>query len=220
MVYPAVVMAVTLATLSVLQFALRTIVPPRRRALLLEAAIVSPATAVFGFVLVAIASVAILLVGFGDLTAALTARLGSASTDLLAPLTPGRIGQQALYRTISSMLVAALLVAWKAMRRQDVEGDRLPAELRGGAFGLIVVIAVLAQAPYKLTVYNQVPVALVGGSRCYVLGDRGSEVRAYCPDWEVPRVRTVSRGVAAVEPCGFDENLFRQRGGQTCQARP
>jgi serine/threonine-protein kinase len=220
MVYPAVVMAITLAVLSFVPLLIRMVVPARRRALLLKLTMVSPASAVFGFVLIAVASVAILLVGFGDLTAALTARLGSAPAQLLAPLTPENLGQQALYRTVSSMLLAALLVAWKAMRRQDTAGDRLPAEFRGGAFGLIVVIAVLAQAPYKLTVYNQLPVALVGGTRCYVLGERGSEVRTFCPGWEVPRVRTVSREVTTVEPCGFDENLFRQRGGQACQAAP
>jgi predicted Ser/Thr protein kinase len=218
MVYPAVIMAVTLTALSLAQFSLRAIVPARRRALLAEATLVSPATAVFGFGLVAIASVAILLVGFGDLTAALTARLGSAPQELLAPLTPDNLRQQALYRTVSSVLLAALLVAWHAMRDQDTAGDRLPAEFRGGAFGLIVVIAVLMQAPYKLTVYNQMPVALVGGLRCYVLGEHDPDVRAFCPDWEVPRVRTISRTTTAIAPCGFEENVFRQRRGAACQA--
>jgi hypothetical protein len=76
---------------------------------------------------------------------------------------------------------------------------------------------VLAQAPYKLMVYNQVPVALVDGIRCYVLGERNTDVRAYCPAWDVPRVRTVSRTNATIAACGFEENIFRGAGGRGCQ---
>jgi hypothetical protein len=177
-------------------------------------------TALLIFVVVAAIAVTVILTGFDEITSALTAKLGSASPQVLAALGPDYTGQRALYRTAAALFVLALVVAWRplALRREGQE--RVPIEIRGGAFAVIIVLAVLAQAPYKLTVYNQVPVAIVGETRCYVLGENGDEVRTFCPGWEVPRVRTVSRTATVVQPCGFEENLFRQAGGHACQIAP
>jgi hypothetical protein len=167
-------------------------------------------------VLLAGVAATILVAGFGDMTTALAARLGSAAPEALAVFAPDGLPQQAQYRTVAALFVLTLFVAWRRIARADADGEMLPAEIRIGALGVVIVFAVLAQAPYKLAARNQLPVALVGGLRCYVLGERGTEVRAFCPGWDVPRVRTV-RSAAGVEPCGFEENLFRWTGGRACQ---
>ena len=79
------------------------------------------------------------------------------------------------------------------------------------------VLAILAQAPYKLTVHPERPVVLVDGQRCYLLGERDTDARVYCPGTQEPRVRTVSRLAAPISGCGFDENIFIGTVDQKCR---
>ena len=85
------------------------------------------------------------------------------------------------------------------------------------AFSIMGVLAVLAQAPYKLTVHPERPVVLVDGQRCYLLGERSSDARVYCPGTQEPRVRTVSRLASPITGCGFEENIFIGTVDQKCQ---
>ena len=139
---------------------------------------------------------------------------------LLVPLQPATRSHQLLFRVVSSLLVLGLTLAWNAMRRPALSGEGTPVQLRVAALGAAALVAVLLQAPYKLTTYNEVPVAIVGGLRCYIVGERGADVRSYCPGWDLPRVRTVSSRETAIEPCGFEENIFSASGGTSCKTPP
>ena len=111
-----------------------------------------------------------------------------------------------------------LLAGWRAVAGVASRfGEQVPGGVRATAFSIMGVLAIVAQAPYKLTVHPERPVVLVDSQRCYLLGERDSDARIYCPGAQEPRVRTVSRLAAPVTGCGFEENIFIGTINQKCQ---
>ena len=157
------------------------------------------------------------LVGFGLVWFAFPdvpdAYLGSLSTDppgQFAPFTPGNDVRALGYRLAISMLVCAGAVAWTRARMLGAaHGSGIPPGMTVAAIGLLSLLTVFAQAPYKLMTarYNEMPVGVVGAERCYLMSELAGDVRVYCPGWPPPRVRTIpADGVG--ERCGFEDNVF------------
>jgi predicted Ser/Thr protein kinase len=225
LVLPAVVMGATLGILSSLQLA-GSFIQARahsRWRLRMRARMATGGDTV-GPTLAAVAiaggliSLGVVFLLFGDVVDAMAARLASDDPALLRPLRPASREHQIYFRMAVSALLMAFAVSWRVVERTvTARGAGVPAGLRGAAIVVMALFFVLAQAPYRLTLQNERPVALVDGQRCYVLGQSGDETRVYCPGWNPPRVRTVLRGVAAVVSCGFEENLFVGTPGVTCQ---
>jgi hypothetical protein len=79
------------------------------------------------------------------------------------------------------------------------------------------LLFILCQAPYKvLTDHGDVPVAMIGGTRCYLLGQDDSAMRVFCPGWEPPRVRTIEASTVQIRHCGFEENVFAAYTASSC----
>jgi hypothetical protein len=224
MVLPAVVIGVTVGMLSSLRLAgsfLQARVPSTyvQR---LGAAIASGGNSIAPTLAVAaitggLIGLAGVLYLFGDVGAALNARLALDDAERLRALHPASREHQIYFRIVATMLLTAFVAAWRMVERAAaVRATTLPIGLRGAAAVVVVVLFLLIQAPYKLTLQNERPVALVDGQRCFVLGESGDDTRVYCPGWGAPRVRTVPRGGSPAVLCGIEENVFAGRPGVAC----
>jgi hypothetical protein len=225
MVLPAVVMAGTLGILSSVRLAgsfmqarIRMAWMDRMRARIADGADTVGPTLAAAAVAGGLISLAVVFLLFGDVVDAMAARLTSDDPRLLRPLHPASREHQVYFRIVVSMLLIVFVAAWRmAERAAAVRAGAVPVGLRVAAAVVAALLFVLVQAPYKLTLQNERPVAVVSGQRCFVLGETAEDARVYCPGWNPPRVRTVSRTAAAIQTCGFEENVFAGRSGVTCQ---
>jgi hypothetical protein len=158
-------------------------------------------------------------VEFREITDAFGTRVSVADPESLAPLRPANRDRQVLYRLAVPMLLILGVTGWRTVSRLAAQGGTpLPLGVHAAAAGLVVLLFILSQAPYKaLTEHSARPVVLVEAQRCYLLGERGGEARVYCPSWETPRVRTVTRAALAIRDCGFEESVFAGTVTTGCQ---
>jgi Protein kinase domain len=144
-----------------------------------------------------------------------------ASDDLrrFEPFTPGNDIPALQYRIgIVSVIFFSVLLWLKAQKVAAANGSRIPASLTAVSFGVLGLLVVFEQAPYNLmtTDHNEVPVVVVGGQRCHLLGVLGDESRVHCAAWAAPRVRNVPTSTVE-RRCGFDENIFVQPAVEGCE---
>lgn len=225
MVLPAVVMAGTLGILSSVQLAgsflqtrIRMKWMDRLRAGIAGGADTIEPTLAAAAVAGGLISLAVIFLLFGDVVDAMAARLTSDDPRLLRPLHPASREHQIYFRIVVSMLLMVFVAAWRMVERAAADrAGAVPVGLRVAAAVVAALLFVLVQAPYRLTLQNERPVAVVSGQRCYVLGETADDARVYCPGWNPPRVRTVSRRASAIQACGFEENVFAGLPKATCQ---
>jgi hypothetical protein len=166
--------------------------------------------AALGAVVAGLMSLTLVFVAFGDVTKLLIYSLSAADLGVFAPLLPDRVAQthRVYYRLVVAVLLALVLVAWAGVRRVRLaKGGTVPLGIRGAGIASVAALVVLSQGPYKLMLVNELPVVLLDGNRCYLLGQLDGQRRVFCPKFELPRVRTVTEQ-NTVELCGFDENVF------------
>jgi len=91
---------------------------------------------------------------------------------------------------------------------------RARLRVREGAGGLALVGTVLALAvlmnevPYRILWQNRFEKIDYSGTRCYIIGEHGDELLAYCPDTAVPRNRTFKRSDPRIRTLGVIESVF------------
>jgi eukaryotic-like serine/threonine-protein kinase len=171
-----------------------------------------------GAVVVGFAGLAVVLIAFGDVFILMLSSLGTGRLDVFAPLLPDRAAQvhRVNYRMIVPAMLLVVMMAWAGVRRlrQAIGGD-VPGWSRGAGIATASVLLIMSQAPYKLMLHNSVPVVLIDGARCYLLGQAGAQARVFCPTSDLPRVRTVQAPVR-IEACGFEENVFLASSAPGC----
>ena len=225
LVLPAAVVAATMGFAGVAQLLFRGIAKARlvqriaaaTRSLVPKRHEDATTTLAQSVLLIAFLALALVLIQFEDIVGSFAARLTADSPAALEPLHPANRERQIVYRISVPILLAAVLVGWRSVRTAAKKyGTAIPTGVRAATISLIVLLAILIQAPYRLTVNTAFPVVLLDGQRCYVLGERESESRVYCPGWQPPRVRTVAGAGARVMRCEYDENVFVGKPATTC----
>jgi tRNA A-37 threonylcarbamoyl transferase component Bud32 len=127
----------------------------------------------------------------------------------LQRLSPAFYGEHYAYRLTWTWVVFACAVLWAvpaaiAIRRREPVNRLLMAG--GGALTLIALL--FLTFPYKMLSQNRdLEVALWEDSRCYVIGERGSDLRLFCPERD-PRSQAVDRADPNLRRTGMFEDPF------------
>lgn len=159
-----------------------------------------------------VAAIAWALWYFADLMAAFSSPINFEDAAVFAPLAPENFRHQEDYRSVLPLLVIAMVAAWARVwrwrRQRGTTGDR--ATLAAGA-SLIVILAVLAEVPYRILSHNTFQRVAFAGERCYAIGERGTELLLYCPDAKAPRNKVVPAGDPRLERTRLVESIFTTR---------
>ena len=161
---------------------------------------------------------ALVWVAFPDVPAGYLGSLAVDPPDRFTPFTPGHDIRALGFRLTISMLAFAGAVAWTRARSLGASHQTgIPSGLTVAALGLVALMTVFAQAPYKLMTarYNEMPVGTVGMERCVLMGEEAGSVRVYCPAWPPPRVRSIPAGEVE-RRCGFESNVFTVSAATGC----
>ena len=149
---------------------------------------------------------------FFDLMVAFSSSISLSDPAALAPLAPQNFRHRENYRSVLPLLGFVMAAAWAGVwrwRRQfGSRGDR--ATVIAG-MSLVVILAVLAQIPYRIFNHNGFQRVAYAGERCYVIGERGTELLLYCPDSRAPRNRIVPAGDSRLERTLLVESIFTTR---------
>jgi predicted Ser/Thr protein kinase len=149
---------------------------------------------------------------FSDLMVAFSSTINLSDPAALAPLAPENFRHRENYRSVLPLLAFVMAAAWARVwrwRRQfGSDGDR--ATVIAGV-SLVVILAVLAEIPYRTLNHNTFQRVTYAGERCYVIGERGTELLLYCPDSKAPRNRVVPAGDSRLERTPLVESIFTTR---------
>jgi predicted Ser/Thr protein kinase len=149
---------------------------------------------------------------FSDLMMAFTSSISFSDPAALAPLAPQNFRHREDYRSVLPLLALGMAAAWVRVwrwRRQvGSQGDR--TTMIAGA-SLVVILAVLAEIPYRTLNHNAFQRVTYGGERCYAIGERGTELLLYCPDSRAPRNKVVRAGDSRLERTPIVESIFTTR---------
>ena len=165
-------------------------------------------------------SLPLLVSAFGDVLYAFIRPISYWTPDVYAVFRPENAPRRVAYRVSVATLMVVVALVWRSVRGvQRAHGGTVPTWVRAAGVALVSLLALLSQAPYKAMFHNQVPVIVLDGTRCYLLGEEGSALRVFCPSNAVPRVRTVDSTRVSVERCGSLENIFVASIGTSCPPR-
>jgi serine/threonine protein kinase len=171
-------------------------------------------------VVLGISSVVFLIWAFGDVVYAFVRPISYSPLEVFSVFRPENFGRRVAYRLSVVTLLVVVALVWRSVRGvRRANGGTVPVWVRAAAVALVSLLALLSQAPYKAMFHNQVPVVVLDGTRCYVLGEQGETLRVFCPSSAVPRVRTVESTRMTLERCGSIENIFAASPGATCPPR-
>lgn len=158
-----------------------------------------------------------LFMAFADVISAFTNSVNEDSLALFMPWREASDFRALQYRLSYTAVLFLMAAGWKtAGRVRGSSGGRTPGSIRTAGIAVAGLLIAFLVAPHKLTIQNRMPVALVAGQRCYLVGERdtardSSQLQrsslVYCPAWEAPRVRIVTR-TEDIQACGFEENVF------------
>jgi len=149
---------------------------------------------------------------FGDLMVAFSSPISFSDAAALEPLAPQHFRHREDYRSVLPLLAFGMAAAWARVWRWRLQlgsrGDR--ATVIAGV-SLVVILAVLAEIPYRIFNFNTFQRVAYVGERCYAIGERGAEVLLYCPDAEAPRNRVVPSADPRLERTPIVESIFTTR---------
>ena len=149
---------------------------------------------------------------FSDLMMAFTSSISFSDPAALAPLAPQNFRHREDYRSVLPLLALGMAAAWVRVwrwrRQAGSQGDR--ATMIAGA-SLVVILAVLAELPYRTLNHHAFQRVSYAGERCYAIGERGTETLLYCPDSKAPRNRVVRAGDFRLERTPIVESIFTTR---------
>jgi hypothetical protein len=149
---------------------------------------------------------------FGDLMAAFSSTVSFSDSAALEPLAPQHFRHREDYRSVLPLLAFGMAAAWVRVwrwRRQfGSRGDR--ATVIAGV-SLVVILAILAEIPYRIFNHNAFQRVAYAGERCYAIGERGTELLLYCPDAKVPRNKVVPAADPRLARTPIVESIFTTR---------
>ena len=56
--------------------------------------------------------------------------------------------------------------------------------------------------------YNAMPVVVLDGKPCSLVGEQDGEARVFCAGFDVPRVHTIRLPEPGLTRCGFEASVF------------
>jgi serine/threonine-protein kinase len=166
----------------------------------------------------------VLFVVFNDVVYAFTNTISEDSLERFVPWRERSDFRTLQYRVSYTAALFLMAAGWKAVNRVRLStGGGTPGSVRAAGIAVAGLLIAFLVAPHKLSIQNDMPVALVSGQRCYLLGERRAgadegqvpQSLVYCPAWSVPRVRTLS-GAVEMKSCGFAENVFLLSSATDC----
>ena len=217
LVQPLVVMGVALGFGAVLTLVGRLIPWPRRwwrrfwAALLPDDPTQHATVAAQVAVLVGLVILIAGYVLYGDMLITFIRSISTHGLEDFAVLRPGPefATRRVAYRASLAVFLLIALIAWKQVRTVRLSrGGVVPSWIRGSGAALVGVLFVCCQAPYKLMNYNALPVVVLNGESCSLVGEHEGEARVFCAGFDVPRVRTIRLPEPGLTRCGFEASVF------------
>lgn len=149
---------------------------------------------------------------FSDLMVAISSSISLSDPATLAPLAPQDFRHHEDYRSVLPLLACGMAAAWVRVPRWRLQvgfrGDR--ATVIAGV-SLVVILAVLAEVPYRTLNHNTFQRITYAGERCDAIRERGTELLLYCPDSKPPRNRVARAGDSRLERTPIVESIFTTR---------
>jgi hypothetical protein len=161
-------------------------------------------------------AVAVLVAISWYFTPLLLAFMTDASTgarENLRLLSPDFVEYHNRYRQVLTGVVILTVAFWFPVVRLMKKGQSLHwGFIVGGVVSFCVAMAFL-HFPYRLLYFNnRFDVVTWNNQRCYVTGERASEMLLFCPDARSPRNRIVDKADKGVVPLGVRESIFSRFG--------
>ena len=145
---------------------------------------------------------------FTPLLLALVTNISTDPSKPLALLSPEFVDYQNRYRQVLIGVVTFSVAVWYPVARLIRKGQSPHwGFIAGGAIATCVALAFL-HFPYRLLYANKFKAVTWADSRCYVTGERGSQLLLFCPLLESPRNRRVSANDSRLVDLGVSENIF------------
>ena len=162
-------------------------------------------------VLIGLALLALMVVSFGDILVTLNRSISTHALEDFTFLQPGpeAAPRRVAYRSSLAAFLLVALVAWKQVRTVRLSrGGVVPGWIRGSGAAIVGILFMFCQAPYKLMNHNALPVVVLNGQPCSLVGEREGEARIYCASFDIPRVRTIPLPDPGLTRCGFEASVF------------
>jgi serine/threonine protein kinase len=135
--------------------------------------------------------------------------VSTATHEDLALLAPANVAYHNQYRWVFTLVVLFSVVAWYPVSRLVRRGQSVHWGLAAGGLVVTCVAIALLHVPYRMLYFNNAFEAVAwNGSRCYIVGERGSQLLLFCPSQAPPRNRIVLTDDPALKPFGVRQSLF------------
>jgi hypothetical protein len=220
-VIPTALVATFLAVVAAaVRFALNTlglIAPVGRFAQRVRARVVSfgfgmglhrPTTLAQAVAGVALAALLLFLQWNWDVISAWTEHFDTAPIAVLKPIGEGEFGRIRYDMTLDVAISVFLYGLYRAVQLRRREGTRDGTAALAVLVGVIAIMVLLREAPFRTFHRRDLERVDVAGARCYVGGETGIELLVLCPGVEPPRTRVVRRDDPQVRRLGITGNVF------------
>jgi predicted Ser/Thr protein kinase len=145
--------------------------------------------------------------------AALVSKVTTANVGDFQVLAPASVAYHNQYRQVFTGVVIVSVAVWYPVTRLMRKGQ----SLHWGMFlsgGVVTCIALtLLHFPYRQLYHNKsFEAVLLNDARCYIIGERGDDLLAFCPLLESPRNRIIKRAEPGLTYLGVRESIFSEFG--------
>jgi tRNA A-37 threonylcarbamoyl transferase component Bud32 len=145
--------------------------------------------------------------------AALVSKVTTATVEHFQLLAPASVAYHNQYRWVFTGVVIFSVAVWYPVVRLLRKGQ----SPHWGMFlsgGVVTCIALaLLHFPYRQLYHNKSFEAVqLNNDRCYIIGERGDDLLAFCPRLQLPRNRIVKRADPGLTYLGVRESIFSEFG--------
>jgi hypothetical protein len=135
--------------------------------------------------------------------------ISKAPAESLALLSPRFSSYHETYRATFVWVTIVCVVLWyPAVRLAAMKGERLSKGIVAGGVAVVLLALALLDFPYRLLYHSDFEAATWQDATCFVLGEGSDDLLLFCPEFQVPRSRTVKKGAPGLVRRGFKENIF------------
>lgn len=148
---------------------------------------------------------------FSAILRAVTQHLSDAPYEALAPLSPDvfKADERALFVIYVCMAMLGMIVGWATLlrNRPPGAGNVSPITLAGGVTVTTLLLLILVM-PWRIMYSNKHERVEFDSARCYVVGERRSDILLYCPDVSPPKTRIVPAADSRIRRSHVLESIF------------